>query len=133
ADCVDLVADLAHRRFPDGPPHEVTWTWLDGSTATDPSTPVEGAWTRAPFRDAVVSEGSAIVMLDRVPVTLPGMAATVWLAAAEPATLADLVAAATVSHGPHPDAEALVGATLDALVERGLLLSAPGSADRDGA
>lgn len=137
ADCVDLVADLAHRRFPDGPPHEVTWTWLDGSATSLAEVPREGraetAWARAPFRDAVVSDGSAIVMLDRVPVTLPGMAATVWLAAAEPATLADLVASATASHGPHPDAQALVGATVDSLVERGLLLRAPGAAEDDGA
>ena len=133
ADCVDLVADLAHGRFPDGPPHEVTWTWLEGPTVSPPvGAREDGApttWTRAPFRDAVVSEGSAIVMLERVPVTLPDMAATVWLAAAEPATLADLVDAATAAHGPHPDAASLVRATVESLVERGLLLSAPGGAD----
>ena len=62
----------------------------------------------------------------------PGMAATVWLAAAEPATLADLVATATAAHGPHPDAPALVGATVESLVERGLLVSAARAADHGG-
>ena len=137
ADCVDLVADLAHRRFPDGPPHEVTWTWVHGheGPAADevaqpeaaPHDPADVApdaattWTRAPFRDAVVSEGSALVMLDRVPVTLPGLAATVWLAAGDPVGLADLVHAATASHGPHPDAEGVVTGTVATLVAQGLL------------
>lgn len=129
-DCVDLLADLAHGRFPDGPPHEVTWTWVDGTASAPPSVPEavarpdgtgRRAWTRAPFRDAVVSDGAALVMLDRVPVTLPDMAATVWLAAAEPATLVDLVEAATATHGPHPDALALVEATVESLVDRGVL------------
>ena len=137
-DCVEIVADLAHHRFPDGPPHEVTWTWIEGppvrrsDTAGDgpdaagpaPGDAVPTAWTRAPFRDAVVCDGSALVLLDRVPMTLPGMAATVWLAAAEPATLADLVGASTASLGPHPDAQGLVSATLASLVERGLLVAA---------
>ena len=140
ADGVDLVADLAHRRFPDGPPHAVTWTWLDGSTSS-PDVPAQvardgrngraTAWRRAPFRDAVVSDGSAIVMLDRVPVTLPGMAATVWHAAAGPTTLGDLVATATAAHGPHPDAQSLVAATVESLVARGLLISAAGVAEGD--
>ena len=137
ADCVDLVADLAHRRFPDGPPHEVTWTWVHGheGPAADevdqpeaaPHDPADVApdaattWTRAPFRDAVVSDGSALVMLDRVPVTLPGLAATVWLAAGDPVRLADLVHAATASHGPHPDAEGVVTGTVATLVAQGLL------------
>ena len=138
ADCVDLVADLAHRRFPDGPPHEVAWTWVDGRegpTADDPAAdepasaddqaaapdPSTTTWTRAPFRDAVVSEGTALVMLDRVPITLPGLAATVWLAAAEPVGLAHLVDVATASLGPHPDAEDVVIGTIASLVGQGLL------------
>lgn len=131
ADCVDLVADLAHRRFPDGPPHEVTWTWVPGHDATDsreatapePASAVDArtTWTRSPFRDAVVSDGSALVMLDRVPVTLPGLAATVWLAAVDPVGLADLVGVATASHGPHPDAAEVVAGTVTSLVAQGLL------------
>lgn len=145
ADCVEIIGDLAHRRFPEGLPHEVTWTWVEGDPASDPipatdliPAPDDGsgrdddghddgeptAWRRARFRDAVVSDGSALVMLDRVPVTLPGMAAVVWLAAAGPTTLEDLVAAATAALGPHPDATALVGATVASLVERGVLLAA---------
>ena len=130
-DCVDLVADLAHRRFADGPPHEVTWTWVDGTAsdvdAPDPSTSRADAgsppvtWVRAPFRDAVASDGAVLVMLGRVPMTLPGMAATLWLAAQEPAPLEDLVAATTLTWGPHPDAEAIVTQALGSLVGSGLL------------
>lgn len=142
ADCVEIISDLAHHRFPDGLPHQVTWTWVEGGSASDPipapdpvPTPADGhgepaAWRRAPFRDAVVSDGSALVMLERVPVTLPGMAAVVWLATAEPATLEDLVAATTAALGPHPDAQALVGAAVASLVESGLLL--PGEVTRRG-
>ena len=126
-DCVQLLTDLAHGRHPQGQPHEVTWEWVDG-TASDPVTAADAvpspAWTRAPFRDAVVSDGDALVMLDRVPVTLPGLAATVWRAAARPTTLDDLVAVATTEHGPHPDAPTVVAATLDSLVERGVMLAA---------
>ena len=138
ADCVDLVADLAHRRFPDGPPHEVTWTWVGGhdvpaaaDPSAEPATTVprhddpSATWSRAPFRDAVVSDGSALVMLDRVPVTLPGLAATVWLAAADPVTLSDLVDEATASLGPYPDAQKVVAGTVAALVEQGLLRATP--------
>ena len=138
ADCVDLVADLAHRRFPDGPPHVVTWRWVGGhdvpaaaDPSAEPATTVprhddpSATWSRAPFRDAVVSDGSALVMLDRVPVTLPGLAAAVWLAAAGPVTLADLVDEATASLGPHPDAEEVVAGTVAALVEQGLLRATP--------
>ena len=131
ADCLDLVADLAHRRFPDGPPHEVTWTWVAGhdgtasgeATAAEPASEVDArtTWTRAPFRDAVVSDGSALVMLDRVPVTLPGLAATVWLAAVDPVGLVDLVDVATASHGAHPDAAEVVAGTVASLVAQGLL------------
>ena len=60
-------------------------------------------------------------MLDRVPVTLPGLAATVWLAAGDPVGLADLVHVATASHGPHPDAEEVVTGTVASLVAQGLL------------
>jgi hypothetical protein len=138
ADCVDLVADLAHRRFPDGAPHEVTWTWVGGhdvpaaaDPSAEPATTVprhddpSATWSRAPFRDAVASDGSALVMLDRVPVTLPGLAASVWLAAGDPVTLDDLVDAATASLGPHPDAEKVVAGTVAALVEQGLLRATP--------
>jgi len=136
ADCVDLVADLAHRRFPDGLPHEVTWTWVGGQDApaagpaSDPAPAGvpqhrSATWSRAPFRDAVVSDGSVLVMLDRVPVTLPGLAATVWLAAADPVTLAGLVDVATASLGPHPDAEEVVTDTVATLTEQGLLEARP--------
>ncbi len=141
ADCAGLVADLARQRFPDGPPHAVSWTWHDGTgtartgtatgpTASEPPPDADAgsrppAWTRAPFRDAVVSDGAALVMLDRVPVTLPGLAATLWVAAASPTTLDELVAATTASYGPHPDARALVTATLATLAERGVLQGSP--------
>ena len=124
-DCVDLVADLAHARQRGA--DDVAWTWIDGledapypmsvPEAFGPSTTV---W-RNGFRDALLSNGVLLVMQDWSPVTLPGLAATLWLAAGEKCTVADLVDVATVELGGHPDAEVIVLDTVRELIATRIL------------
>ena len=124
-DCVDLVADLAHAR--DRADDDVTWTWFDGLQHAAYPTPVPedlGLSTRLwrnGFRDALLSDGVLLVMRDWTPVTLPGLAATLWLAAGEECSVADLVAAATDELGAHPGAEAIVVDTVRTLIADRLL------------
>ncbi len=128
ADAATLVTDLAAGRAPGGVPEAVTWEWVDGrdradpgpSRVTEPSTSAEVV--RAAFDDALVSDGTALVLRDRVPTTLPGLAATLWLGCAQPARVPDLVASATEVLGPHPDAEPIVLDTVRLLHDRGLVI-----------
>jgi len=126
-DCVDLVSGLAHAPD-DGPsPDDVTWTWFDGTGHEGEATPVPedfGPSTkvrRNRFRDAIASDGVVLVMRDWTPVTLPGLAATIWLATQEPCTVADLVTAATVQLGPHPGGQQIVLDTVRMLIADELL------------
>ena len=136
-DCVDLVGDLAHARGRSAPEQEVEWTWFTGrqpdpagtaerapypasAPSPDPVTLTTTMW-RSGFGDAVLSDDTVLVLRGGRPITLPGLAATLWLAAAEPCTVADLVGTATARLGPHPDAEALVLETVHALVAHEVL------------
>ena len=60
-------------------------------------------------------------MRDWTPVTLPGLAATIWLATLDPCTVADLVTAATVQLGPHPGGQQIVLDTVRMLIADELL------------
>ncbi len=128
ADCAGLVEDLAAGRAPGGVPDTVGWEWIDGRGRPDPgrssvAEPSSGTVVvRAAFDDALVSDGAALVLHDRVPTSLPGLAATLWLRCAEPRPVADLVTAATDSLGPHPDAEAIVLDTVRVLHDGGLVV-----------
>jgi hypothetical protein len=127
-DCADLVEDLAAGRAPGGVPEEVTWEWVDGrdlpdpgpSAASDPS--LRSRVARGRFDDALVSEGAVLVLRDRVPMTVPGLAAALWQGCAEDVAVSDLVAVATDLLGPHPDAVRLVLDSVAVLVERGLVV-----------
>ncbi len=77
------------------------------------------ATVRAGYEDALVSDGSVLVLRQRVPTTLPGLAAVVWLGCAEPTTVAELARAATDVLGEHPDAEGIVLDTVRVLAEAG--------------
>ncbi|MFL6177779.1 MAG: hypothetical protein ACJ715_14085 [Ornithinibacter sp.] len=136
-DCVDLVGDLAHAGVRTAPKEQdVVWTWVAGPTPSAPTEPAPEpasvtppddialsttVW-RSDFRDAVVCDGSVLLLSrDGRPITLPGLAATLWLSADAPRTVGDLVGAATARIGSHPDAEALVLATARTLVGHGVL------------
>ncbi len=122
-DCVDLVTELAQVR--DG--HaigDVTWTWFDGHDHVGPTTPAPdhvGPSTvvrRTAFGDAVLSDGVLLVLRDHVPVTVPGLAASLWLAAQAPVAVSDLVIVAEDELGPHADAEEFVVTTVRLMLER---------------
>ena len=121
-DCVDLVSDLAHARGEGAALDDVTWTWFDGTEHEGEATPVPedfGPSTRVRrtgFRDAIASDGVVLVMRERTPVTLPGLAATIWLAAGGPCAVADLVSAATAQLGPHPGSDQIVLDTVRMLI-----------------
>jgi hypothetical protein len=124
-DCLGLVSNLAHAR--DLAPDAVTWTWFDGTGHQGDPTPVPddlGLATvvcRTAFRDAVLSDGVALVLRELRPVTLPGLAATLWLAAERPCPVSDLLVAATAELGPHPGAVSIVLDTVRALIGDGAL------------
>lgn len=128
-DCVGLVAGLAHTL--DRAEDDVTWTWFDGrehdvhpTSAPEDLSLSTMVW-RNGFRDAILSAGELLVMRDETPFILPGLAATLWLAAGERCSVKDLVAAATVELGPHPNAAAIVVDTVRALIDDRLLTFDP--------
>lgn len=135
ADCADLLADLAGGGAPGGELEAVTWSTISGAAPRDPSLPdrpegdgpggvepsLGAVVVRAPFDHALVADGSVLVLRDLVPTTLPGIAATLWLATDGPTEVARLLDVAVEAHGPHPEAESLVVATVRSLAEAGLL------------
>lgn len=129
ADCVGLVTDLAAGMTPGGVPELVTWEWIDGAAQQDPGDFADDdidAGTlvvRGRYDDALSSDGSVLVLNDRWPSNLPGLAATLWLAAAEPLPIARLVDEAVAVWGPHPESEALVLDTVRSLIRTAVLRS----------
>lgn len=83
--------------------------------------PTAAQWSRRPWLDAVQYDDELVVMAEDTAHLLGGLGTTVWLALAQPVTVADLVAVAEAEHGPHPDAPGLVEAALAQLTERGLV------------
>ena len=125
-DCVGLVTDLTQVRRGHAI-GDVTWTWFDGLGHVGEATPVPddlGPSTvvgRTAFGDAVLSDGVVLLLRDRVPITLPGLAASVWLAADRPVAVSDLVAVAEDELGPHPDSEGIVVATVRLMIAEKVL------------
>jgi hypothetical protein len=126
-DCIDLVGALASGEAPGGVPDTVTWEWLDGRDGGYPDAGGDAGPTpasvvqRAAFDDALVSGGAVLVLTERVPTSLPGLGALVWLRCAEPVSVLDLVAAVTEVLGEHPGAEDLVLDTVRVLRDAGVV------------
>lgn len=72
-------------------------------------------------RDAIIDAESAALLINDTPVHLDLLTATVFEAAFEPSTAAEIVAHTVACFGDHPDAAALVKERLAFLVERGAL------------
>lgn len=116
----------------DGPSPE--WTHVPGPVARTKETPetsLVGAdpgplgerdrIIRAPWDDAVISEGRAVVLFGRQPVILGGVGAVVWEACTEPLTLIEIMRRVVAVLGGHPRARRLVEEGVSALVSQGVL------------
>ncbi len=133
-DCTELVLDLL-REASDGPGPQhwiavpppaasagAVWTSFPGDPAIEPA--AGARYGRAPWRDAIALDDEVLLLNGPVPVRLMGAGAAVWLRAATPATLTQLQSAAESGLGPHPDAEAIVSATVRELLRQGVLVAA---------
>ncbi len=79
---------------------------------------------RAPYSDAVADGDEALVLVGNVPSHLRGLGATIWRAAARPATMTDLTRVCVEAHGEHPQAASLVEQAVQTLLTHGLLQAA---------
>jgi hypothetical protein len=76
---------------------------------------------RAPYRDALRIDGRVIVLLDSTCLQLQGIGSLIWLAAARPRAVSELVEEMVAQLGDHPDAPALVQDAVDELAAQGAL------------
>ncbi|WP_299443655.1 hypothetical protein [uncultured Phycicoccus sp.] len=129
ADCRALLEGLVR---PPAVPPRMDWTWEpgpclgDGTEARQASAggdvtgwSTAGRVRRASYRFALHSEGATLAVVGMVPLGLPGLAATLWQAAAEPLGIKALTAAAVAVHGGHPRAAEVVDATVRSLLSSG--------------
>ncbi|MFV0463978.1 MAG: hypothetical protein ACK5MP_12410 [Nostocoides sp.] len=101
-------------------------TTTGGPTGTSDETLLEAygdqdTVVRAPWTDAVHSDGAVLVLRDNVPAQLRGLGALVWLLAEEPITLAEVTAQAIARHGPSEGAGIAIRAAVALLVGNGIL------------
>ncbi len=136
ADCASLIEGLltlGPRVVGDPPP--VDWVDVGGSPLGAPDGLGPGAThepvtattrcVRTAWRDAVVSEGSVLIASLHDTRSLDGLGAVLWIACAQPTSVADLVELARQELGDHPEAEAMVHRAVDALCAGGLLAPVP--------
>lgn len=85
--------------------------------------PPEGelTYTQAPALDAVLIGEEALLLVDRTPVRLSPLGLTLWDRCATGATEPELVEAAVLAHGPHPQAAELIRQILGEMVDAGVL------------
>lgn len=117
ADHLDELIDLlsCEPQTPEPPVHH--------PAADSPATPTGEQWSRSEWLDAVQYGDDLVVMVGEVAHLLGGIGTTVWLTLAEPATTEQVVAATIAEHGPHPQADTLVGDALASLVASGLVVA----------
>ena len=84
--------------------------------------PVAGAWSRAPWIDAVEFDDEIVLMVDDQVRVLAGPGVVAWLALETPSTTREVVAAITEVLGEHPDADHLVEDALRAMADQGLVV-----------
>lgn len=75
----------------------------------------------SPVQDAVQVGDEVLLLHNSRPVRLLGIGATLWLSCRVGATLGGLRDAVTAAHGHHPDAERLVAAAVEEMVEMGVV------------
>lgn len=97
----------------------------DPTGPLDPVDPPEG-WQqrdlqRAPYTDAIGTDGDRLVLAGTSPIRLQGVAASVWRALDIPRDLPGTVTACVAEHGDHPDAAALVEEAAEQLLRAGVI------------
>lgn len=89
---------------------------------TGPRLPMrDGRWAVVPWQDAVVVDDEALLLIGGVPMRLGGIGLTVWQSFVAGVDPAELAAHVVLAHGDHPDAEQLVRAAQQALLDAGAL------------
>lgn len=116
-DWIDPLVDLLDRA-PAPPPARLHHPPVPG-----PASPPGGAWRRSDWADAVQYDDQLVLQVGDSVQVLAGIGVVAWLALATPLTTDALVAGVQDVLGEHPDAAALVGAALDELAGRGLLVA----------
>lgn len=81
----------------------------------------DGRVRQKPVVDAIASDGEVMVLVDRAPMRLGPLGATIWRRSISGATDDDLEAAAVAEHGPHPQAGDLVRAGVVELSTAGVV------------
>ncbi len=122
--CAHLLASLA-TSSEEPPP----WSHLPGTGDGDTTlVPVDNdglgerdRFVRAPWTDAVASEGHVILLYGRRPVTLGGAGAAVWTAAEAPLTIHGIHGQVVRALGENSRSWALVEDAVETLVARGVL------------
>ncbi len=98
---------------------------VDDPNRRGPIDPAGRVVWRAPYRDAVAvgADGSELVILvGSVPAQVAGIGTVIWRAAGAGILEEDLPALVEAQFGPHPQAEALVGAAVDELIQASVLV-----------
>ncbi|MEI2776600.1 MAG: hypothetical protein V9G19_11675 [Tetrasphaera sp.] len=100
--------------------------WVSEPGVTELSITPELVVTRGAWVDAVRVADEVLVLNGPGPMRLMGLGSTLWLAADRPRTVAELAAAVLAAHGPHPEADRIIGESVAALAGQGLLRPHPG-------
>ncbi|NYE35803.1 hypothetical protein F4692_000907 [Nocardioides cavernae] len=88
---------------------------------TDTVEAAAGAWSRAPWRDAVEYDDELVLMVGSRVHVLAGLGIVLWLALETPCTLDELVEEVRELWGEHPDAVTLVTGALELMADEGML------------
>ncbi len=133
--CRELIVDLLVGARAEPGTHE--WTalppsgdevgevWEGYPGEADPVVDPQVRYVRAPWRDALKTDGEILVLNGPLPMRLMGIGTVVWLVARTPSTLAEIAVQVVAECGHHPDAEALVADAIREFLVQGLLRPAP--------
>ncbi len=117
-DAEPLLIDVAHSTLDeDG----ALWAPIEPSLV-QPIPWRDGHLSLRAFQDAVSVGEEILILVDGVPMHLSGIGATIWSAVGRGVKRSDMVSHVVGAHGEHPDAEALVSATIAALLTAGAVV-----------
>ncbi|MDO5683603.1 MAG: hypothetical protein Q4G46_12360 [Propionibacteriaceae bacterium] len=106
----------------DTDPTEADGAATDGALAPATADPADALVSRAPFKDALVTEEVVVLLLGNSCLQLQGIGALLWLAAGAGISLDGLRDEVVAAAGEHPESDLLVARAVDELVENGALV-----------